>query len=378
MKKICFVVTSPFAANAFLLELIKELSLKYHITLCLNLSLYPLLPDFDDCGVQIINIPIERKPSLLLDLKCFWNLITFFKYEQFSAIHTLTPKAGFIGMLSAYLCSVPIRIHVFTGQTWIHEKKIKRWFYKYIDRVTVFFSSQIFCDSNSQSIFLQNENIIKKDKISVIGKSSISGVNLARFNSQAGLKLTNHFPQLESQNHFIFLFVGRITQKKGIFDLIEAFVQVHKNDLRARLWIVGPDEEDLKAKILFKFQNPNGVIWLGPLKNPEVLMAKADVLVLPSHGEGFGMVIVEAAACKTPAIAYRINGVVDAIEDGRSGILVDKSDVKKLELAMKTMMLNPNLVTQMGEYAYQRAVDLFCSKKIINKWLSIYESILSE
>ncbi len=106
-------------------------------------------------------------------------------------------------------------------------------------------------------------------------------------------------------------------------------------------------------------------------------MAKADVLVLPSYREGFGTVIIESAACKTPSIAYRIDGVIDAIDDGYSGILVNKGDTHGLRLAMESMLLNPNRTVQMGEHAYQRAVNLFCAKTITNSLIDQYKAIIS-
>ena len=370
------MVTTPFTANAFLLEHLKVLSLRYQISLCLNQSLYPLLPDFVNSGIQIINVPIERKLSPLSDLKALKSLLVIFKREKFACVHTFTPKAGLLGMLVAYLCAVPIRLHTFTGQVWVNEHGFKRWFYKKMDRAVVFFSTQVFCDSASQGKFLQDEKIVKKNAISVIGDASISGVNLARFHPQADKKLDSYFSQLDLQEHFNFLFVGRIARDKGIFDLIQAFVGVYQENPLARLWVVGPDEEDLRADIEQKFPNLKGVHWLGPSTNPEIFMANADVLVLPSYREGFGTVIIEAAACKTPAIAYRIDGVVDAIEDGQSGILVNKADFGALELAMKSVMLNPTLTSKLGEYAYQRAVALFSAKKVTSCWLNLYESIL--
>ena len=370
------MVTTPFTANAFLLGHLKALSLRYQVSLCLNQSLYPLLPDFESSGIQIINVPIERKLSPFADLKALRRLRAIFRTEQFDSIHTFTPKAGLLGMLAAYLCAVPNRLHTFTGQVWVNEQGFKRWFYKNIDRAIVFFATQVFCDSASQGKFLQEEKIVKKNTITVIGGASICGVNLARFHPQADQKFDIHFSPLDSQDHFNFLFVGRIARDKGIFDLIEAFMGVRQESSKARLWIIGPDEEGLRSQIEYKFRKLNGVLWMGSSTTPEVFMAKADVLVLPSYREGFGTVIIEAAACKTPAIAYRIDGVIDAIEDGHSGVLVKKGDSKALELAMKSMMLNPNRVSQMGEYAYQRAERSFCAKKITNSWLELYEAIV--
>lgn len=370
------MVTTPFTANAFLLEHLKALSLRYQVSLCLNQSLYPLLPDFESSGIRIINIPIERKLSPLSDLKALKCLVTIFKREKFSSVHTFTPKAGLLGMLAAFLCAVPNRLHTFTGQVWVNEDGFKRWFYKNMDRAIVFFSTQVFCDSASQGKFLQAEGVVKKNAISLIGNASISGVNLTRFNPQADQRFDIQFSQLDSQDHFNFLFVGRIARDKGVYDLIEAFIGISQENPQARLWIVGPDEEGLRAQIEYKFPKLNGVHWMGSSTTPEVFMAKADVLVLPSYREGFGSVIIEAAACKTPAIAYCIDGVIDAIENSHSGILVNKGDPKALELAMKSMMLNPNRTVQMGEYAYQRAVSSFCAKKITNSWLDLYGTLV--
>lgn len=376
MKKICFMVTTPFTANAFLLGHLKALSLRYQVSLCLNQSLYPLLPDFESSGIRIINIPIERKLSPLSDLDALKRLVVIFKKEKFSSVHTFTPKAGLLGMLAAFLCAVPNRLHTFTGQVWVNEYGFKRWFFKNIDCAIVFFSTQVFCDSASQENFLREEGIVKNSAISVIGGASISGVNLARFHPQADQKFDTHSSKLNSQDHFNFLFVGRIARDKGIFDLIEAFMGVSQENANARLWIVGPDEEDLRVQVEYKFPKLDGVLWIGPSTTPEVFMAKADVLVLPSYREGFGSVIIEAAACKTPAIAYRIDGVIDAIDDCRSGVLVNKGDSKALELAMKSMILNSNYTVQMGEYAYQRAKTSFCAKKITNSWLDLYDVIV--
>lgn len=370
------MVTTPFTANAFLLEHLKALSLRYQVSLCLNQSLYPLLPDFESSGVRIINVPIKRKLSPFSDLKALKSLLVIFKRERFVSVHTFTPKAGLLGMLAAYLCAVPNRLHTFTGQVWVSEYGLKRWFYKNMDRAIVFFSTQVFCDSASQGKFLQVEGVVKANAISVIGVASISGVNLARFHPQADQKFDINLSNLDSQDHFNFLFVGRITRDKGIYDLIDAFIGISQENPQANLWIVGPDEEGLRAQIEYKFPRLNGVHWMGSSSTPEVFMAKADVLVLPSYREGFGTVIIEAAACKTPAIAYRIDGIIDAIEDGHSGILVNKGDSKALELAMKSMTLNPNRAVQMGEYAYQRAVSSFCAQKITNSWLELYRTIV--
>ncbi len=359
-------MATPFTANAFLVEHLKALSERYEVSLCLNQNLYPISPVFKKIGIRIIDVPIKRKLSFLSDFKVLQELLLIFKKEKFDSVHTLTPKAGLLGMVAAYLALVPVRLHTFTGQIWVNERGIKRHFYKLIDRTIVCFSTQVFCDSQSQKNFLISQKIVKRNSISVIGQGSISGVDIEKF-----------VPQPKCNNSdYIFLFVGRLTRDKGIFDLIKAFHEVYKVNPHVQLWIVGPDEDDLITQIKQKFPLLKGVSWVGPTATPEKFMAQADMLVLPSYREGFGSVIIEAAACKTATIAYRIYGVVDAIDDGRSGLLVDKGDCEALELTMKMIALNQNFSIQLGEFAYQRAIDFFSSKTITKEWLAMYEGII--
>jgi len=374
-RQVYIVATVDFAINAFLLNHLKALSKRFDVTVIVNTDDSDFLLK-QGVDVKVIPLNISRNIHIFSDIRCLVRLVSIFIKFHPSAVHSITPKAGLLAMLAASIACVPCRVHTFTGQVWVNNHGLKRWFYKKVDRAIVFLSTQVFCDSASQGIFLQKEKIIKENAISVIGGASISGVNLSRFHPQADQVLDNHFLQPDSQSHFNFLFVGRITQDKGIFDLIKAFVGINRENPQVNLWIVGPDEEGIRAQIDSKFPDLKSVYWFGSSATPEVFMAKADALVLPSYREGFGTVIIEAAACKTPTIAYRIDGVIDAIDEGLSGTLVKKGDSKALELAMKSMMLNPDRTSQMGEYAYQRVVRLFCAKRITDSWIELSESII--
>jgi glycosyltransferase involved in cell wall biosynthesis len=105
-------------------------------------------------------------------------------------------------------------------------------------------------------------------------------------------------------------------------------------------------------------------------------MAAADVFVLPSYREGFGSVIIEAAACGIPSIAYRIDGVIDAIVDGRTGLFVDKGDVRGLSDAMNRLGAESRMRKTLGEAAHLRASSEFSSASVSKAWLDFYLSVL--
>ena len=106
-------------------------------------------------------------------------------------------------------------------------------------------------------------------------------------------------------------------------------------------------------------------------------MAAADVLVLPSYREGFGMVVIEAAGCGIPTIAYRIDGVVDAVADGSTGLLLGVGDVEKLSETMDVMVDQPVFRNGLGIRAQQRALDEFSDAAVTSAWVLFYSQVLA-
>jgi glycosyltransferase involved in cell wall biosynthesis len=175
----------------------------------------------------------------------------------------------------------------------------------------------------------------------------------------------------------VFLFVGRLVRDKGVFDLVEAFAALNALHGQWELWMVGPDEDGLQTTLQVEGKRLGGRIrWFGPTPTPERYMAAADVFVLPSYREGFGSVIIEAAACGIPSIAYRIDGVIDAIVDGRTGLFVDKGDVRGLSDAMNRLGAESRMRKTLGEAAHLRASSEFSSASVSKAWLDFYLSVL--
>jgi glycosyltransferase involved in cell wall biosynthesis len=105
-------------------------------------------------------------------------------------------------------------------------------------------------------------------------------------------------------------------------------------------------------------------------------MTAADIFCLPSYREGFGMTIIEAAACAVPAVASRIYGITDAVEDGKTGLLFPAGDVAALTQALLKLLEDRDLRQQMGEAARVRALELFPGQKITGEMLALYGELL--
>ncbi|MCO4756082.1 MAG: glycosyltransferase, partial [Bacteriovoracaceae bacterium] len=104
----------------------------------------------------------------------------------------------------------------------------------------------------------------------------------------------------------------------------------------------------------------------------------SDIFCLPSYREGFGSVILEAAALKVPAVGSNIYGVKDAILHGKTGLLFPVKSTSELKSALDKLLNDEELRTTMGKNAYQRVVDSFSSAKVSRSLNDTYQKLLKE
>jgi glycosyltransferase involved in cell wall biosynthesis len=376
VKTICFVATTPFAVNVFLKDHLLGLAKNYKVVLCVNLGAFRLSNEIAE-KVTVIDLAIQRKVSIYQDIKTLIRLTRIIVTNSPSVVHTLTPKAGLLGMLAARISGVPTRCHTFTGQVWVTKALLSRYLLKKLDRFIATIASHVFVDSDSQRNLLYREKIAKDGTVDMLGNGSMSGVDLTRFQPDANIRREKRREVGSSDEACVYLFMGRLTRDKGILDLLAAFKEIAFETSNVELWIVGPDEENLKTDFENGLTNGDLTIrWFGHTSNPQVMMASADILLLPSYREGFGSVIIEAAACEVPAIAYRIDGVVDAIEDGRTGILVDVGDVRLFACAMKRLAIDESFRARLGRQARFRAQQQFNSELVAAAGIDFYRKVL--
>lgn len=370
MKKICFVLTAEFAVKAFLLNHLRALSSFYEVTVIVNTNNPNFLEEYG-VAAEVIPLAIARNVSLISDFRCLVQLIKIFRQQKFSVVHSVTPKAGLLAMLAAWVVRVPSRIHTFTGQVWVTKVGLKRYILKKIDYLIASLTTHNFIDSPSQRQFLLDEKVMTSAKSTVFAKGSISGVDIVRFKPNPQAKESIRQQLNIKTDAILFLFLGRLTRDKGVLDLAQAFS--HLQSGRAHLLFVGPDEQNLQAEIMsISGKDSPNVHFVGHTNVPESYMAAADVLCLPSYREGFGSVVIEAAAVGIPTIASRIYGLTDAVVEGETGMLHEPRDVNAIKVCMEQMVTDKTIRLQLGEQARTRAVKEFDSKLITQAWVDFY------
>lgn len=141
-----------------------------------------------------------------------------------------------------------------------------------------------------------------------------------------------------------FIYLGRLKHYKNIDVAIKAFDRILKLYPDAKLWIVGEGDEDRNLEALVQNLGiNNSVTFFGKVDEDKKaeLLGSAWVALQPSMVEGWGITVIEANAAGTPVVASRVNGLVDSIQDGQTGILVTPKSVKEFAASMKFLTQNP-------------------------------------
>lgn len=219
-----------------------------------------------------------------------------------------------------------------------------------------------------------NTNVSKKATDDFIGKRAFdrdaitvyNGIELSKFS------IINH----KKNDDFtkIILAVGRLNIQKDYPNLLQAVSLIHtENKLDFKLLIAGEGEERENINCLIQQLNlGNHVELLGRRHDIPELMAKADIFVLSSAFEGFGLVVAEAMACQTFVVATDCGGVAEVMGD--TGILVPPQDSKALAEAIKQAVSKTPLEIQENNLkARQRVEELFSLEKSVQNWLKLYE-----
>ena len=366
-------------ARVFLAHQINILAENYQVFIITNLKTDRFLLDNISKKVNFVDLPIKREINLFYDIKSLFLLIRIFNINKFSLVHSVSPKAGLLTSIASLITKIENRLHTFTGQVWVSDKGIRRWFFKLMDKIIVQFNTNILVDSFSQQEFLINEKILNNKSSIVLGKGSISGVDTNRFKPSKIFKKSIRKEFNINQNSLIFLYVGRLKKEKGIFELIKAFRAVNKIYNHTSLLIVGPDEEELKPNLIKLLESSlKFVRFINFTKVPEQFMAASDIFILPSYREGFGSVVIEAASCGIPAIGSNIYGLKDSIRDGKTGMLIKAQSTRHLKVAMLKCVENKDFFIKMGLNARTQATNHFSQDYITKKILKLYKRLIQE
>ena len=352
MKKIIRATTIPQSLDTFCKGMLKELSKTYEV-----IALSSPGEALDSLGaregVRTIAVPMERRVSIIRDCKALLEVWAVFRKEKPYMVHSMTPKAGLICMIAAWLAHVPLRLHTFTGLVFPTSTGFKRMILKITDSLTCACATHIIPEGEGVKNDLINYRVTKKP-LKVLGFGNVRGVDLTFY--ERSVEVDNKASAIRDPSKFTFLFVGRIVRDKGINELIDAFKKLAVNYPNSRLFLIGRFEDDLdpiSEDTRNTIRRMASIISVGEKFDMDLLAyyAASDCFILPSYREGFPNTVLEAGAMGLPCIVTDINGSREIIIDGYNGVIVPPYDSDKLYEAMRWMIDNPQERISMASVA---------------------------
>lgn len=324
-------------------------------------------------NIQFIDVEISRKIHLIKDIIALIKLFLIFCRNKPDIIHSIMPKAGLLTALSAKLSSCN-SVHTYTGQLWNHKENYKLSLMYWVDRAVSLLNIKSLSDSRSQSDFLYKHKISNNGKlISYLGYGSLSGANIEKIR----IKEKEENNNIDFGDKFVYTFLARKTRFKGAFDILYAFDRIKRDNENAILLFIGPDEscgelDTLRKEKPFLFEK---VIDIGIVDNHLDYLKITNVLCLPSYREGFGTIVIEAAAMGKCCIGYNIIGLKDAIHDNKTGFLVKEGDIEEYSQKMKSIYDSPELLKELNDNAKIRAEKQFSADYIYNCQIEFYNDL---
>ncbi len=164
---------------------------------------------------------------------------------------------------------------------------------------------------------------------------------------------------------------------KRVLDVVEVFARV-ASALPARLMLIGDGPDRSAAEHLaVRLGVADRVIFLGKQDNVNELLPLADLMLMPSEMESFGLAALEAMACAVPSIATQVGGVGELIEDGVNGLLFPVGDTEAMAVAAIALLGDEARRSAMAAEARKTASDHFCSTRIIPVYEAYYERVIA-
>ena len=373
-RKIIRVTTVPTSLETFCKDQLRELNTRYEVV-----AISSPLPELDVVaqreGVRTIAVKMERHISPWRDLKALFQLCRVFAKERPWMVHSMTPKAGLLCMMAAWITRVPKRVHTFTGLVWPTATGLSRKILKTTDRILCACATHIIPEGNGVKQDLINGEITRKS-MQVLANGNVRGIDLEHYDRTP--QVMECVKSIRQDDVTTFVFVGRVVRDKGIHELVEAFERLNNEHQDTRLILVGrpePHLDPLNAATQQIIESNKAIEAVGEQNDVRPWIAASDVLVFPSYREGFPNVVIEAGAMGLPSIVSNINGCNEIIIPNENGVIVPPRDANAIYEAMLEMHKNEARRKEMAANSRQSVASRFDCKIVRKALYEFYASL---
>lgn len=329
--------------------------------------------------VRTIAVAMQRHISPVNDLRSLWKLIRAFRREKPDMVHSMTPKAGLLCMMAAWICHVPVRIHTFTGLVFPTSTGLKRKILMATDWLTCACATHVIPEGEGVKNDLVTNRITRKP-LRVLGYGNVRGIDLNRFDPE-NPEVIKSAEIIRREEVLTFIFIGRLVGDKGIPELVKAFCRLNKELPDTRLLLVGREEpqlDPLDNNSLKEISDNPAIEAVGQKSDVRPWLLASDIFILPSHREGFPNVVIEAGAMGLPSIVTDINGSREIIHNGENGLIVPSKNADALYEAMKELAETPEDIRAMAANARPMIASRFEQSFVRQCLKDYYKEILDK
>ena len=337
------------------------------------------VPKLKEEGFRWIHWAIVRRSlNPVRELIAILHLASIYQREQPQIVHHFTIKPNFYGSIAAFLARRDKVINTFTGLGFLfseHPLAIG------LRSSVLPLAKLAFRASKGWSVFQNHQDLetclrlrlVLPERVVVIDGS---GIDTRKFHP-------NHDSPPDNHEHPIVVFMAaRLLWDKGVREFVEAARVLKARGLQVEFWLAGkPDKGNpmcVPEEFLKKWQEEGVINWLGHRDDMPNLLQQVDIAVLPSYyHEGVPRFLLEAAACGLPLVATDIEGCRVVVREGVNGFLVPPRNPTALADALERLLQDPSLRRRMGQASRHIAEVEFDERKVLAKWLALYERVLS-
>jgi len=336
----------------------------YPIAVCAG---YELQAFFEKESIECHSLDISK-----MSIRQLLILRKLIKSKDIKLIHAHDVRASIAAKISACYLKVIVISHIHVEYQWLKRRSIL----KLIDKLfRNRYKLSLACSNKVKEFYCKHNDTYNKDKVFALPNSfDFHEFNKLQLVSKWNLKEANNLEKLQ----YVFGYLGRLIDVKGVDLIIESFSLFHKKYSSSILVIVGEGEEKEKLRQLAgKYNLSDKVYFMGYRKDIYNWINIFDAFILPSKREGLPMTILEAMAMKKIVIATAIGGIPELIVNNYNGILLESRNCENLYKAMEYVYENEDEVNRMVENGYEHLKINYSMEEYINKLQEIYLFSLS-
>jgi len=334
-------------------------------------------------GVVVVPLKMSRFITPLADLKLIWRLYRHFRAGRYDIVNTFTHKPNIYGTVAARLAGCGRVVASVTGLGVLFT--FKPGFYWWVMRKLFLGLSRLSFGVSDKAAFWNADILDRVCAAGIIKRSKTvlvrgSGIDLARFSSDAVDE--NLVAALRQKlglgpSTQVVLMVSRLVWGKGVADFIAAAETLYGRCPDAKFLLAGGLEEEGHQGVPRKYieeKRNDRFLWLGHREDIRELMVVADVVVLPSHGEGIPRSMIEAMAMARPIVTTDTFGCREVVEHGRNGLMVPLRDPAAVAAAIEMLLRDPSMREAMGRYGRCKAEREFGEEIVVGRVMrELYE-----